>query len=276
MTISVTTAGSLSLARMAQATLDGRDAAAAAGLPDDASTLAVVPVSGPDQTAVSAQLDKISKLLSIPADLSAGLRGVANELATSMREILARRPDLADAQFDFETDNGSLRVVSKTLNEADRTWIEQTLNANTSLVLAAGDFHKQAVAGYEYAATANDDTFTASDRAAASQRADTQFQFMSLINEAVERNRKALPQDSLVTSNGTPLKVEPSAGTARGTLALLDTARTLASGAAMRVSDGETGRKTYSYQTQLIDVGFDVLDQYLPKDGKRLGFHEIA
>ncbi|AOR70917.1 hypothetical protein BBJ41_25760 [Burkholderia stabilis] len=270
MTISVTAAGGLSLAQMAQAALDTSQGqgTAGAGKPQDAP-LAIRAV---DPEAMQAAM---TKQLSMVGDLSTKLTGVTDQLATSMREILAKRPDLADAQFDFMTDNGRIKVVSKTMTESDRAWVESTLNANAGLVLATRDFHQQAVDLDAQGAAVRGETFTESDRAAAGQRADTRFQFMSLINAAVARNGKSVEAGGhFTTLSGTPLKVEQSAGSARGTLALLDTARQLSSGAAVFV-DG-TGQKTYGRQAQLIDVGFDVLARYTPDDGNSVGFHEIA
>ncbi|MGK8206946.1 hypothetical protein ACRS8P_07595 [Burkholderia cenocepacia] len=270
MTSSVTSAGSLSLAQMAQAALDDRQLAGAAAAQPQDPPLAVRAL---DLQAMQAAL---MKQLSMAGELSTKLNRVTDALASSVSEIVAKRPDLADAQFDFQTDDGAIQVVSKTMKESDRAWIEQTLNGNASLVLATRAFHDQAVDIDAQGALVRGETpFSADDRAAASQRADGRFRFMDLINAAVERNHELLQAGGhYVAQDGTPLKVEQSAGTARGTLALLDIDRQLSSGTAVFV-DG-SGQRTYGMRPVLIDMDFAVLAAPGAQDGNRLGFHAIA
>ncbi|RXV68073.1 hypothetical protein D1006_22955 [Burkholderia stabilis] len=270
MTISVTAAGGLSLAQMAQeAALDGRQQAdTASGKPEDPPLV----IRALDQEAMQAAR---MKQMSILGDLTTKLRGVTSQLATSMHEIIAKRPDLADAQFDFMTDNGRIKVVSKTMTESDRAWVESTLNANAGLVLATRDFHEQAVDFAEQGAAAVGDTFTDDDRKVASQRADADFHFMSEINASVARNQKFEEIGGhFTTQDGTRLKFEQSAGSARGTLALLDTDRQLSSGAAVFVDDA--GQKTYGRRANLIDVGLGGAFEDILNGSNSVGFHEIA
>ncbi|MDN7533023.1 hypothetical protein [Burkholderia orbicola] len=160
MTITVTAAGGLTLAQMAQAALDGRQTTdtTASGAPQDApiSIRAIDP---------QAQQAAMTKQLSMVGDLSMKLRGVTDALATSLQDLVAKRPDLADAQFDFMTDAGRIKVVSKTMTDSDRAWVESTLNSNAGLVLATRDFHEQAVDIAAQGAAVRGDTFTDSDRA---------------------------------------------------------------------------------------------------------------
>ncbi|WP_205787910.1 hypothetical protein [Burkholderia sp. Ac-20344] len=65
-----------------------------------------------------------------------------------------------------------------------------------------------------------------------------------------------------------------SHGSARGTLALLDTDRQLSSGAAVFVDD--LGQKTYGRRAGLIDVGFGAAFEDIPNGRDSVGFHEIA
>ncbi|WP_175841140.1 hypothetical protein [Burkholderia arboris] len=270
MTISVTAAGGLSPAQMAQAALDGRqqtDTTASAASQDQPISIRAL-----DPEAMQAAM---TKQLSMVGDLTMKLRGVTDALATSMQDIVAKRPDLADAQFDFMTDNGRIKVVSKTMTDSDRTWVESTLNANASLVLATRDFHRQAVDIAAQGAAVRGDTFTDSDRAAASQGADARFQFMSLLNRSVADNPPPVPPGGhFTTQDGTTLTIDASAGSARGTLALLSTARQLSSGAAIFVD--RSGGKSYGMRMELFSVGFDVLAGYTPDGSNSVGFHEIA
>ncbi|WP_175886628.1 hypothetical protein [Burkholderia sp. BCC0044] len=273
MTIPVTAAGGLTLAQMAQAALDGRQTTdtpdtTASGAQQDAP----ISVRAIDPDAMQAAM---TKQLSMVGDLTMKLRGVTDALATSLQDIVAKRPDLADAQFDFMTDDGRIKVVSKTLTDSDRAWVESTLNANAGLVLATRDFHEEAVDIAAQGAAVRGDTFTDSDRAAASQRADARFHFMSLLDRSVADNPPPVaPGGHFTTQDGTTLTIEPSAGTARGTLALLNTARQLSSGAAIFVD--ASGNKSYGIRAELVNVGFDVLAGYTPDGGNSVGFHEIA
>ncbi|MBZ5794956.1 hypothetical protein K8353_33035 [Burkholderia contaminans] len=271
MTISVTAASGLSLAQTVQeAALDGRQQAdVAAGKPQDPPlTIRVL-----DQDAMHAAR---MKQMTILGNLSTQLRGVTSQLATSMKEIIAKRPDLADAQFDFMTDNGRIKVVSKTMTESDRAWVESTLNANAGLVLATREFHQQAVDFAEQGAVAVGDTFTDDDRKVASQRADADFLFMKEINTSVARNQKFEEIGGhFTTQDGARLKFDPSAGSARGTLALLETDRQLSSGAAIFVSD-VSGQKTYGRRAGLIDVGFGYAFEDILNGTHSVGFHETA
>ncbi|AYQ41494.1 hypothetical protein BLA9940_06486 [Burkholderia aenigmatica] len=270
MTMSVTAASGLSLVQMAQeAALDGRpQTGAVAGQPQDTP----ITIRALDQDAMHvARMKQMSML----GDLSTKLRGVTSQLATSLHEIIAKRPDLADAQFDFKTGNGRIEVVSKTMTESDRVWVESTLNANAGLVLATREFHQQAVDFAEQGAAAVGETFTDADRQVASQRADADFLFMKEINTSVARNQKFEEIGGhFTTQDGTPLTFEQSAGSARGTLALLDTDRQLSSGAAIFVDDA--GQKTYGRRAGLIDVGFGAAFEDILNGRNSIGFHEIA
>ncbi|MDN7429803.1 hypothetical protein [Burkholderia sp. AU45388] len=270
MTIPVTATGGLTLAQMAQAALDGRqttDTTAAGAQPDTPISVRAI-----DPEAMQAAM---TKQLSMVGDLTMKLRGMTDALATSLQDIVAKRPDLADAQFDFMTDDGGIKVVSKTMTESDRAWIESTLNSNAGLVLATHDFHEQAVDLAAQGAAVRGDTFTDSDRTAASQSADARFHFMSLLNRSVADNPPPVPPGGhFTTQDGTTLTIDASAGTARGTLALLNTARQLSSGAAIFVD--ASGDKSYGMRTELVNVGFDVLAGYAPDGGNSVGFHEIA
>lgn len=72
------------------------------------------------------------------AAVGADTEALANTVTSAFKDILALRPDLADAQFDFVSGNGVLKVISSDLSDDDRRWLEQQLNANTSLLGAVG------------------------------------------------------------------------------------------------------------------------------------------
>ena len=109
----------------------------------------------------------------------------------------------------------------------------------------------------------------------ASQRADADFLFLKEINASVARNQRFEEVGGhFTTQDGTRLTFDQSAGTARGTLALLDTDRQLSSGAAIFVD--ESGQKTYGRRASLIDVGFGAAFENILNGRNSIGFHEIA
>ncbi|WP_068087546.1 hypothetical protein [Novosphingobium rosa] len=59
---------------------------------------------------------------------------LANTITAAFQSILAQRPDLADATFDFTGGKDGIKVISSALSDEDRAWLEKTLNANTALV----------------------------------------------------------------------------------------------------------------------------------------------
>jgi hypothetical protein len=59
---------------------------------------------------------------------------LANTVAAAFQAMIAQRPDLADATFDFTGGKDGIKVTSDALKDDDRIWLEKQLNANSTLV----------------------------------------------------------------------------------------------------------------------------------------------
>jgi hypothetical protein len=98
-----------------------------------------------------------------------------------MQTLVLQRPDLANAQFDFQSDNGTIKVMSDGLNDSDKAWLQKLLNSNGTLVQAVQSFHDDAVAGYTTFAEVDNQPLTSSETGALSKQADGLASFMSLL-----------------------------------------------------------------------------------------------
>jgi LPS sulfotransferase NodH len=146
------------------------------------------------------------KALGLHAKLADDLQGVASALAPAMQQIIADRPDLATAAFDFHADNGAIKVTSSSLSDSDKAWLEQTLNGNQALVHAVQVFHDDATASYGMWADATGQPLSAADAGKVSAQADDQFNFMSMFKNASQSMTQAMdPNGKYQTSNGAPI-----------------------------------------------------------------------
>ncbi|MBE1162383.1 hypothetical protein [Dyella acidiphila] len=143
------------------------------------SNVTMQPSVPPEQ---SASLQAALKALGAEGKLANDLQDVASALAPSMQKIIEERPDLAQASFDFQSDNGSIKVVSTSLNDHDKAWLQQTLNANPSLVKAVQTFHDDATSSYALWADAAGQPLSSPDTQKVSQLADSTFNFMDMLN----------------------------------------------------------------------------------------------
>nr|WP_199044087.1 hypothetical protein [Dyella sp. ASV24] len=138
--------------------------------------------------------------------LQDNLQDVASALAQSMQQIIQNRPDLAMASFDFQSDNGAIKVVSSSLNAKDKAWLEQTLNSNQPLVKAVQTFHDNAADSYALWSEADGQPLSAADAKKASDLADTSYNFMSLFRKASQVMVSTMDRNgTYTTSNGAPI-----------------------------------------------------------------------
>lgn len=171
------------------------------------STATVTPTLAPDGT----KLTEFVKALGLETKLAGDLQTVASALVPSMQKIIEDRPDLALASFDFQSDNGALKVVSGTLGENDRAWLEQTLNANQELVDAVKSFHDDATTSYGLWADATNAPLSPADADNVSSLADTRFSFMSMLNRASQAITQAMdPNGTYTAANGAPIDFHQS------------------------------------------------------------------
>lgn len=59
---------------------------------------------------------------------------LASTVTAAFQAIMAQRPALADATFDFTGGKDGIKVTSSAMKEEDRAWLEKQLNADAGLV----------------------------------------------------------------------------------------------------------------------------------------------
>jgi hypothetical protein len=100
-----------------------------------ATSLQVAAVQTPDITNI------LYRQQLAQAAISHDTKALADTITDVFQSIMAARPDLADAQFDFVSSQGGIKVVSSTMSRADKQWLEDQLNANQGLVDAVNGFN---------------------------------------------------------------------------------------------------------------------------------------
>lgn len=171
---------------------------------DSASTVTAIAQVNP--AANSASLDAALHALGSAAKLSDDLQHVASALVPSMLKIIEDRPDLANANFDFQSGNGSIKVVSSSLSDSDKAWLQKTFNANQGLVDAVQTFHDDATTSYALWAKADGQSLSSSDAAKVSQLADQTFHFMDMFQHASQTMLQNMFKDgSYTTPHGAPI-----------------------------------------------------------------------
>jgi hypothetical protein len=183
----------------------------------DASTANATPVTLQQvpPASESPSLKAALKALGTAGKLASDLQDIASALVPSMQKIIADRPDLAMATFDFQSNNGSIKVVSSSLNDHDKAWLEQTLNANRGLVAAVQTFHSDATSSYASWAQADGQTLSSSDTAKVSEMADHQFSFMSMLQNASRAMAQNMdPNATYTTSSGATINFHQSVNSA--------------------------------------------------------------
>jgi len=131
-------------AALASAALAGHIAGAAASDQTPAIGVQPVPTTPPD-ISDAPPMKQFRAIAQVGQDTQALTRTVT----AAFKSILAQRPDLADAQFDFVSDGGQLKVVSNDLSDSDRKWLEGQLNANSALIDRIQQFNADMVSAYD-------------------------------------------------------------------------------------------------------------------------------
>jgi hypothetical protein len=177
-----------------------------------ASTVTVQQATPPKD---SPSLIDALKALGTESKLAGDLQDVASALVPSMQKIVEERPDLAMAQFDFQSDNGSIKVVSDSLSDSDKAWLQQTLNANPSLVKAVQTFHDDATQSYALWAGATGQSLSSSDTGKVSQLADQTFSFMSMLDRGSQAMARIMGSNGSYTQpDGAPINFHQSVNSA--------------------------------------------------------------
>jgi hypothetical protein len=161
------------------------------------------------------------------------LQQIGEALAFSMQDLIQERPDLAQAKFDFVSDKGVIRVTSSELGEADRAWLESTLNGNAALAVAVKRFHDDAVDVYALTRKSHGQLIDDAEYQKTSDAVDNMYQFMDLLRnvaDGVRNDYQPTTAFSYQDVTGAPLAFDADPSSAAGLLDFMDKIRSLESG----------------------------------------------
>jgi hypothetical protein len=227
-----------------------------------------------DPKAGAAKVAKALKALSLNLKLGSDAKDIATALVPLMQSLILQRPDLANAQFDFMSDNGSIKVTSDTLSDSDRTWLQTLLNGNWGLVQAVKTFHDDAVASYSTAADASGNALTQAQTNAVSQKADALVSFMNLFKQFGQGSEGFLnPYDTFYAPNGARIDVSQDSDSAIGLLSFMQSAQALAAGTVKDVDS--SGRVFYGTKINIFDNS-EAIPQFFPPDASSRGVNGAA
>lgn len=285
MSISINTANSANVAAQPLSTQLVSTQLSSTALGSAASTLAV-PASQTASTPITVsavdpqdhtRLDKYLKALNAPLQMGVDAGNIANALVSTMQSVVKERPDLANAQFDFASSNGTIAVSSATLSEADKNWLQGKLNSNTALVQAVKSFHDDAVSGYTTWADADGKTLSQSESDAISKQADGLTSFMSLFNSmGSEVQSSLMTGGTYSTPDGAQLNLAQNPGSANGFLSFMQSVQAAKDGTATFTST--SGRTSYGVlRANIFEMSSSAIPNFFPpSDTQSLGFTEKA
>ncbi|CAB3769014.1 hypothetical protein [Paraburkholderia humisilvae] len=223
------------------------------------------------------RIDKYLKALGAPLKMGADAQNIANALVPTMQSLMRERPDLANAHFDFESDNGSIRVTSTSMSTGDRTWLQAQLNSNASLVHAVQSFHDDAVSGYATWAEADGTPLAQSDLDAVNQQADGLTGFMALFRGLGSDAQSSLMTDGTYrATDGEKLNLAQDPSSAAGFLDFMRSVRAAANGTSHFVTS--SGRTMYGVlQMNIFETNSAAMPSFFPpSDTQTLGLREKA
>jgi hypothetical protein len=183
--------------------------------------------------------------------------------------------NVANAQFDFHLDNGSIQVTSGSLSDSDKTWLQNLLNGNSALVQAANTFRRDAVGGYSERAEADGNPVTKAQSDALGQQVDQTTNFMQLFQQISAKGAKFVSTGggTLYASNGAKMDFSQSPGNAVGFLAFMQSTTALESGADKYVESN--GRVSYgAFRGDMFAQS--MVPDFYPSRTTSIGVHETA
>lgn len=242
----------------------GAGSPAAAGT----SSITATPVKSP-----AVQLEAFFKSITTRFKIGNDTRDIATALRTTMQAVLAKRPDLADAKFDFVSSQGSIQVLSTELNEQDKGWLEGQLNANAALVAAVKTFHADATDVYTAIAEASDAPTTHSSEQV-SDHIDRAVKFMSLFHALGSDIQSTLDQGggAYFRTDGGALDPGRSSNSAAGFMSFMDQMQAIQDGAIGFASgDVMSPRGAFWMENPFYDAGFKLPNDVLGSGPASLG-----
>lgn len=231
------------------------------------------------QSTIAATLAKYQQALDSNARTGQDAQAVATALESSMQQLILQRPDLANAQFDFQSDNGTIKVTSGSLSDSDRTWLQNLLNSNGALVQAVQSFHTDLVGGYSAWADADGSPLTDAQSAAISSQADGLVSFMNLFGQMGASSKLPNADDKDVYAlNGAKIDLTQDPGSAVGFLSFMQSAQAVANGTdvAKTPAGDFYGVEKFNVFEQNPGSPWAIRIPFFPADATSLGMHETA
>jgi hypothetical protein len=240
----------------------------------DAPTSSIT-ISPTDPQAANARVAKYLHAMDTNFHTGQDAKDVANALAASMQTLIRQRPELASAQFDFQLDNGSVKVTSSGLSNDDKTWLQNLLNGNNALVQAANAFHRDAVGGYSSWAEADGTPLTQTQSDALAKHVDETTNFMALFNQVSTQGAQFVSSGggTLYGSNGAKIDFSRDVETAIGFLSFMQGANSLVNGTGKYVESN--GR--VSFGAERADLfNQSMMKDFYPSEKTSIGMYATA
>ncbi|OTP65692.1 hypothetical protein [Caballeronia sordidicola] len=240
------------------------------------------PAAMQNQTSLStaaATLAKYQQALDSNARTGQDAQAVATALMSSTQQLILQRPDLANARFDFQSNNGAVKVTSSALSDSDRTWLQNLLNSNGSLVQAVQSFHNDLVGGYSAWANADGNPLTDAQLDAVGKQADGLVSFMNLFKQMGASSKVPNSDDKdIYTLNGAKIDLTQDPGSAVGFLGFMQSAQAVANGAdvAKTPIGNFYGTEKFNVFEQNLSNSWAIRIPFFPSDATSLGTNEIA
>jgi hypothetical protein len=223
-------------------------------------------------------LDKYREALDSNARTGADAQAVAAALVASMQQLVSQRPDLANAQFDFQSDNGTIKVTSGSLGSGDRAWLQNLLNGNGALVQAVKTFHSDLVGGYAAWAAADGQPLSSAQSDEVSKQADSLVSFMNLFGQMGASSRVPNEDTNVYMLDGAKIDLTQNPGSAAGFLGFMQSAQAVANGTDYTTTpNGRAyGVDRFNVFEQSLSAPSSIRIAFFPSSAKSLGVHETA
>jgi hypothetical protein len=227
-----------------------------------------------DPEADAAKLANALKGFWLHLKLGSDAESIASALVSSMQTLVTQRPDLANAQFDFQPDNGAIKVTSDSLGATDKKWLQDLLNSNGALVQAVNTFHDDAVASYSAVADASGSPLTEDQRDSVGKQADNLVTFMELFKRMGTNTARDLnSRDTYTDMNGEKINLTQDPGTATGFLSFMHSVQALANGTTKDIDP--SGHVFYGTRMKIFNA-WNTVPQFYPPEVTSLGVHVTA
>lgn len=243
---------------------------------DAALASSVTSMTAVDPQDTADRLARHLNAMTINSRTGADAQDVANALVSSMQALVLQRPDLASARFDFQSSNGTIKVVSDSLSESDKTWLQNLLNNNDSLVQAVNAFHGDAVGGYAAWADADGTPLTDAQAQAVSKQADGMVSFMQLFRQMGSAGAQGMFKDGpYYAPNGAKIDLTQDTGNAVGFLSFMQSAQAMANGTDKYV--GPNGHSLFgAAKFNVFELNASAVPDFYPTRATSLGVDETA